>query len=242
MTDAAIITGSAGAIGKALVAAFREMGYFVVGVDRADSPEADAALRLDLAELAAPAGDAPTQAILAALGERPLKVLINNAAIQQLGSVETLSVAEFRRTLDVNVTAAYALVQACLERLSSAGGSVVNIGSIHARQTKPAFAAYATSKGALETMTRALAVELGSRVRVNAISMAAIDTPMLRAGFEDQSQAYDALAACHPTGRIGTPAEVARLALFLAGGEVPFQNGAVVDLTGGIAGRLHDPV
>jgi NAD(P)-dependent dehydrogenase (short-subunit alcohol dehydrogenase family) len=118
---------------------------------------------------------------------------------------------------------------------------VINIGSIHARRTKPEFVAYATSKGALETLTRALAVELGSRARVNAISPAAIDTPMLRAGFEGQTQNYEALAQCHPAGRIGTPVELAELALFLASDSALFQNGSIVDFSGGNSGRLHDP-
>lgn len=239
MTAAAIITGSGGAIGAAMVTAFREAGYFVVGVDRHASPEADASVLLDLAQLATAEDDGAR--ILEAVGERPLQVLVNNAAVQVLGPVEGLSVADFRATLDVNVTAAYALVQLCLERLAAAEGSVINVASIHARLTTPGFAAYATSKGALETLTRALAVELGARVRVNAISPAAIDTPMLHAGLGDAPDGLRGLAACHPVGRIGTPAEVAQLALFIAGDGAPFLNGAVVDLGGGIAARLHDP-
>lgn len=239
MTAAAIITGSGGAIGSAMVTVFREAGYFVVGVDRHASPEADASVLLDLAALATAEDDGAR--IMNAVGERPLKVLINNAAVQVLGPVEALSVVDFRRTLDVNVTAAYSLIRLCLERLAAAGGSVINIGSIHARLTKPEFSAYATSKGAIETLTRALAVELGARVRINAISPAAIDTPMLRAGFGESSEAHPAVAAYHPAGRIGTSAEVARLALFMVGDEAPFLNGAVVELGGGISGRLHDP-
>lgn len=239
MTAAAIITGSGGAVGSAMVTAFREAGYFVVGVDRRESPEADVSVLLDLAELATTEDDGAR--ILDAVGDHPLEVLVNNAAVQVLGPVEELAVADFRATLDVNVTAAYALVRLCLERLAAAGGSVINVGSIHARLTTPGFAAYATSKGAIEALTRALAVELGARVRVNAISPAAIDTPMLHAGLGDSPDALRGLAACHPVGRIGRPAEVAHLALFIAGGDAPFLNGAVVDLGGGIAARLHDP-
>jgi NAD(P)-dependent dehydrogenase (short-subunit alcohol dehydrogenase family) len=117
----------------------------------------------------------------------------------------------------------------------------VNISSIHARLTKPDFVAYATSKAALSGLTRAMAVDLGDRIRVNAIEPAAISTPMLKAGFESHPEQYAALARCHPQGRMGTPTEVAALALSLVSGELRFMHGACVGLDGGISARLHDP-
>lgn len=180
-------------------------------------------------------------AIEEALTGRPLGVLINNAAIQVVSRVEDLAVSDFRQTLDVNVVAAFALVKLLLPRLEKNGGSVINMGSIHGRLTKPKFTAYATSKGALETLTRSLSVELGGRIRVNAISPAAVETPMLSAGFSGAPEAPGRLAACHPAGRIASPTEVADLAVFLASGQAKFINGAVIDINGGIGGRLHDP-
>lgn len=243
MTDAAIITGSAGGIGSAMVDAFRQAGYFVIGIDKIGTPEADAEIRLDLQDLvsAAESGAEPSEKILSAVGHRMLKVVINNAAVQLVGPVAELSVPDFRRTMDINVTAAYALIRICLDKLAAARGCVINIGSIHARLTKPGFSAYATSKGAIETLTRALAVEMGERIRVNAISPAAIDTPMLWAGLEGAPARHRAVASCHPTTTIGMPDEMARLALIMASEQTPFLNGAVVDLTGGISGRLYDP-
>src|SRR3546814_11034334 len=88
---------------------------------------------------------------------------------------------------------------------------VLNISSIHARLTKPNFIAYATSKAALSGMTRAMAVELGARVRVNAIEPVAIDTPMLRAGFEGNDAGYEQLRIFHPVKAIGSRSEERRV-------------------------------
>src|SRR5690606_12484407 len=104
-----------------------------------------------------------------ALDGRPLAALVNNAAVQALGSTDALDRAAWRATLDVNVLAPFLWTQALLPELEAARGLVLNISSIHARLTKPGFVAYATSKGALSAMTRALAVDIGDRVRVNAI-------------------------------------------------------------------------
>jgi NAD(P)-dependent dehydrogenase (short-subunit alcohol dehydrogenase family) len=129
-----------------------------------------------------------------------------------------------------------------LPDLEKARGSVVNISSVHATLTKPGFSAYATSKAALLGMTRALAVDLGPRVRVNCVTPAATDTPMLRAGFEGNPAELSALAAMHPSGRIATPEEIARVVLFLASDAASAITGAALAADGGIGGRLHDPV
>jgi NAD(P)-dependent dehydrogenase (short-subunit alcohol dehydrogenase family) len=118
----------------------------------------------------------------------------------------------------------------------------VHIGSIHSQLTKPGFTAYATSKAALAGLTRAMAVELGGTVRVNAIQPAAIATPMLEAGFADAPHLKSQLDAFHPTGAIGSPADVARAVLFLLDPVNSFLNGCVLPLGGGIHSRLHDPV
>jgi NAD(P)-dependent dehydrogenase (short-subunit alcohol dehydrogenase family) len=84
-------------------------------------------------------------------------------------------------------------------------------------------------------------VDLGARVRVNAILPAAIDTPMLRAGFRGREPSFAALKRMHPSGTIGTPADVGRLAVFLASEETSFVTGAIWNIDGGISSRLHDP-
>lgn len=243
---AVVVTGANGGIGAVICAAFRAAGYFVVATDLHATPqlrEYDAYEPGDLARLAAdPAARAGLLARLKqACGGHALKALVNNAAVQRLGPFGSLTADDWRLTLDVNVLAPALLAQGLLPQLEAAGGVVVNISSIHARLTKPAFAAYATSKAALSGLTRAMAVDLGGRVRVNAIAPAAVDTPMLAAGFEGNPAGYAQLAQSHPAGRIGLPDEVAAAVLFLVAGDCAFMTGAVLELDGGISHRLHDP-
>jgi NAD(P)-dependent dehydrogenase (short-subunit alcohol dehydrogenase family) len=155
--------------------------------------------------------------------------------------VDSLTRSDWQSTLDINLVAPFLLTQALLPELERAEGAVVNISSIHAKLTKANFVAYATSKAALSGMTRAMAVDLGARVRVNAIEAAAIDTEMLRAGFASSPAGLDELADYHPSGAIGTPRELAKLCLYLATSESPFLDGATIGLDGGISGRLFDP-
>lgn len=243
-----IVTGAAGGIGRALVGRFAAAGYPVIATDlhpeRPEGLACEAYVACDLARLV---GDPEYAAwCIDALREgfagQPLAGLINNAALQIVGDTGSLKRDDWQRTLAVNLQAPFLLVQAFLSELESAGGAVVNISSIHARLTKPGFVAYATSKAALSGMTRAMAVDLGGRVRVNAIEPAAIATPMLEAGFEDPVRNLHALRDCHPQRRIGTPEEVAELALMLCNGHSRFLHGACVALDGGISARLHDPV
>jgi NAD(P)-dependent dehydrogenase (short-subunit alcohol dehydrogenase family) len=240
---AVVVTGSAGSIGAALIEEFKAADYFTIGLDQYPTSNAHAELVVDLERIAndPDAGEALGRDIERIVQRQELHALVNNAAIQLTGPSNTFSLADFRRSLDVNLIAAFRLTQLCFDRLEKARGSVVNIGSIHSRLTKPDFVAYATSKAALEGMGRAMAVEFGDRVRVNTIRPAAISTEMLRAGFASAPSRLSELASFHPMGRIGEPAEVARLAVFLAGNGARFLSGTCIDLDGAIGARLHDP-
>jgi NAD(P)-dependent dehydrogenase (short-subunit alcohol dehydrogenase family) len=177
----------------------------------------------------------------ASTAKAPLHAVVHNAAWQQLGEFSHLTHEDWQRTLTVNLLAPVAISRILLPQLVAQRGSIVHIGSIHSHLTKPGFTAYATSKAALAGLTRAMAVELGTRVRVNAIEPAAVTTPMLEAGFAQAPELKARLEAFHPTGAIGTPADVARAVLFLLDPVNIFLNGCVLPLGGGIHSRLHDP-
>lgn len=244
MRTAVIVTGVSGGIGAALRAAFERAGDRVIGLDhRRPGARAGAFVKADLDAFCV---DARSRArTLAGLREQlegaRLRALVNNAATQIVKPFPALTADDWGRTLNVNLVAGALLTQAFTKDLERARGSVVNIASIHARLTKPGFAAYATSKAALVGLTRSLAVELGGRVRVNAICPAAIDTPMLRQGFARHPARLRRLGRFHPAGRIGTPAEVAELAVFLASERAGFVTGQAWGLDGGIGAMLHDP-
>jgi NAD(P)-dependent dehydrogenase (short-subunit alcohol dehydrogenase family) len=227
----AVITGAAGGIGQGIVQAFNEAGYAVIATDVVPQPAGLAwalYLQVDLTRTVRDetyAADVFAR-IHAQTGTHGLAALINNAAVQILGRVVRLPRADWQQTLQVNLLAPFIWTQALLPALETAKGCVVNISSIHARLNKMDFVAYATSKAALSGMTKAMAVDLGGRVRVNAIEPAAIATVMLKAGFTDLPQGLAGLKACHPLGRIGQPDELARPALGIVGGDMHFLHGS----------------
>lgn len=245
---AALITGANGGIGQALCMAFADVGYRVIATDLAQqcaqhSSLPNAYISLDLAAL--PRNPDLQSDFLQRLTRQLdgclLHVCVNNAAVQILGQLEDIADADFQHTLDVNLFAPLVLSRLLLPLLEAAGGSIVNIGSVHSRLTKPEFVAYATSKAGLRGLTQALAVDTGSRVRVNIIEPAAIATPMLIEGFTGHPDGISQLERYHPVSRIGQPADVASIAVFLASDQARFLNGATVNLDGGIGSRLHDP-
>lgn len=243
----AVITGAAGGIGQAMVQEFAANGYTVIATDRVPAPESLGAhhyLQADLARTVEDEAyaDEIFNQIKTWLGSAGLVALINNAAVQILGGADNLTRSDWQLTLNVNLVAPFIWTQALLPALEKAKGSVVNISSIHAKLTKNDFVAYATSKAALSGMTRALAVDLGSRVRVNAIEPAAIETEMLKNGFESKPELYRHLQKCHPVQRIGLPAEVARLAVLLVDKNIAFMHGSCISIDGGIGHALMDPV
>lgn len=244
-SSAVLVTGAAGGIGCALVEAYAEAGWRVIATDLRDVPSSSAQtfIPADLEEIASDDTALETfgYAVRGALHGSPLRALVNNAALQLLGSVSTVSLTDWERTLRLNVTAPFRLAQALLPELQSANGSIINVGSVHAQATKREFLAYATSKAALHGLTRAMAVDLGSNPRVLCVAPAAVGTQMLHDGFADRPEALADLAAAHPVGRIAAPAEIARSIVSLSQEPFLFATGSTVWLDGGVLSRLHDP-
>lgn len=239
------ITGSNGGIGLALCKGFAEAGWRVIATDLHERPYLyfDHYFRMDLACFATDEGlRRQIESDLSDIFPAGLDCLINCGAHQVVAPFREMSVEDWHRSMNINVTAPFLLVRLLLNHLQMAKGNVINISSIHASLTKPNFSAYATSKAALEGLTRSLAVELGTYVRVNAIAPAAIGTPMLEAGFVTNSTAFEKLVSCHPSGQIGSPEEVADLALFIANDSNRFLNGSILRIDGGIGARIHDPL
>ena len=244
----ALITGANGGIGQALVKGFAEDTYQVIATDKlVENPFEELAdvkhLNLNLAEFTNNEAYALEfrDCIQTVTKGEGITCLINNAAVQTLGHCSEVLRESWKESFDVNLSAPFFLTQTFLEDLTKNCGSIVNISSIHATQTKQSFVAYATTKAALSSLTRNLAVDLQDRVRVNAIEPAAIATQMLRAGFERKADKFAELERFHPMARIGEPAEVAELALFLCSNKAKFVHGACISASGGIQGVLSDP-
>lgn len=240
-----LVTGTNGGIGSAIAKHLVEEGFFVIGSDIGDDIHGlEAYISCDLEKFANEEAtrDSISRDLLDLIGDNGLHALVNNAAVLIPAALKDLSMADFAKTMSVNVTATLALIKTLFSSLEKSRGSIVNIGSIHANLTKPGFVAYATSKAALRGLTKSLTVECGARVRVNLIEPAAISTPMLLEGFVNMPDKLDLLHEYHPAGRIGRPEEIASLVSFMISGKCRFMNGAIIPVDGGIASRLHDPV
>jgi NAD(P)-dependent dehydrogenase (short-subunit alcohol dehydrogenase family) len=242
MEKTVLITGVLGGIGNQLAKTFYEKGYQVIGLDVKDTPSqwCHKRYKFDLNQYIT---DPEYKRQIEAVFDKDIPelfVLINNAAVQILSSLSEIKLDDWTQTLNVNLTGPLLLSQYFLNRLIKSKGSIINIASIHHQLTKKRFLAYATSKSALVGLTKALSVDLQGVVRVNAISPAAIDTQMLRDGFNNDEDKVRMLNELHPSQRIGKPQEVSQLALLLAEDQLGFINGANLNIDGGISNVLKD--
>ncbi len=241
----ALVTGASGGIGRAICAELKSDGYSIIGLDQEVSRQHEEAfIEVDLAKLVSDPAclKQVREQVDSILDGRVFTLLVNNAAIQIIAPFSNLSNEDWLSSMQVNVIAPAVLSRELLPQLEKGGGKIVNVSSIHADLTKSEFACYATTKAALNGLTRAMAVELGARVQVNAVCPAAVATPMLEAGFVENTSARARLAAAHPVGHIGTPGDIARAVVFLARPENGFISGACLEIDGAISSRLHDPL
>ena len=238
MSASIILTGCLGGLGTAINSVLTESGYRVIGIDQDPGTSQDY-IAFDLRRLASEDGHNELSKLLEKkLGKDSLLALINNAAVQKLDEFHQFQDSDFMDSMLINAIAPAFLSRLLLARLSESNGQIINIGSIHGEQTKPGFFSYSTSKSALAGVTRALAVEIGAKVRVNMIVPAAIETDMLRAGLSDSQ--IRSLKSLHPTGCIGEPYNVANFVASLISQNNRFINGAFIEIDGGISRRLYD--
>jgi len=207
MTPVVVVTGAAGGIGAATCDLLDGYGWDVVAVDRLPV-ERPGALQVDIAD---------AEALTTALSALPrVDALVNNAALQLYKSLLDTTVEGWDTVAAVNIRGAFVCLKAVYRQLAEARGSVVNVGSVHARATSTSISAYAATKGGLTAFTRAAAIEMAPLgVRVNAVLPGATDTPALRAGFSRKADAEQTLVDRTPLKRIGHPRDVAQAIAFL---------------------------
>ncbi|MCF3131078.1 SDR family NAD(P)-dependent oxidoreductase [Streptomyces olivochromogenes] len=236
----ALVTGATSNIGRAIVEAFAAEGAHVVVSGRSEERGTEVVNgirsrggRADFVQ-ARLDGSAEASRALAAqatstLGGR-IDILVNNAGVYPGDSTATTDEKTFDEVYAVNVKAPFFLTAAIAPAMAEAGGGVIiNLGSWIARLGIPIGALYSSTKGAVETLTRAWAAEFGPQgVRVNAISPGVVLEPA-----PDEVHPGEAMMNGTPAGRMGRPEEIAHAAVYLAGDEAAFVHGIVLDVDGG---------
>ncbi len=246
MKRVALITGVAGGIGQATAQLFASEGWYVFGIDR--KPEQELA-GIDSYIAADVSDPEQVQNVIAKVTQTTdrLDAVINNAAIQICKPVVEMEVVEWDRTMAVNLRSTFLFSQSAYALLKRSRGSMVNVSSVHAITTSTNIAAYATSKGGLVALTRALAIEFAQdKIRVNAILPGAVDTSMLDSGLsrghvmgENLQTRKQELAQKTVMGKIGKPQEIAQAILFLADKQKSsFMTGQTLIVDGGATARL----
>jgi NAD(P)-dependent dehydrogenase (short-subunit alcohol dehydrogenase family) len=171
-----------------------------------------------------------------------LDVIVNAAAIHPFGTVLETDLATWNRCMMVNVGSVYLMAHFGIPEIKKRGGGcILNLASVQGYACQRGVAAYAATKGAVHSLTRALALDHASdNIRVNSISPGSIRTPMLARSAGNfapgvpRDEVFARWGAAHPLGRIGTPEEVAELAAFLASDKAGFCTGADFVVDGGL--------
>ena len=242
----ALVTGGSDGIGLAISEGFLHEGAEVLIVGR-DTGKLEAArqklaatgsVRTQSADLSVSSGiDAVVERVKA---NGPLDILVNNAGVAYLVPFETVTEDQFQQSFALNVTAAFFLTQRLLSHFG-AGASVINISSYFANKMIPKrpSSLYSLSKGALNSLTKSLAFELGPRgIRVNAIAPGTVDTAMRRKSIENLPAAAQAdlkayVERSYPLGRIGQTRDLAGIAVYLASDEAAWTSGGIFAIDGG---------
>ncbi len=241
-----LISGAAGGIGSAAVGVFVRKGWRVIGVDHTAFAGPTPCTDFFVADLA---DESQINQLFAQVNELTdgLDALVNNAAVQLCKPLVKTTAAEWDAVFAVNVRAAFLMMRQAHPLLRNRRGSIVNVGSVHARATSRNIGAYAASKGSLEALTRAAALEFAKDgIRVNGIHPGAVETTMLKAGLRRSEEDHDPpgnpveqLGLMHPLGRVGQPQEIAEAMLFLADNrKSSFVTGSFLIADGGALARL----
>ena len=231
----AVITGAASGIGRAIATLFAEAGANVVRIDLktiADDPDS---LACDVSD------EASVTAAFAAIADRgPIDILVNSAGVSHIGTIFSTTPADFDRLFRINVRGTYLCMAAAARTMAQQkSGTILNLASIAATAGLADRFAYSMTKGAVLSMTLSAARDLlAYKIRVNCISPARVHTPFvddyLAKNYPGREvEMMQVLAASQPVGRMGTPEEIAALALYLCSPAASFITGADIPIDGG---------
>lgn len=249
----AIITGGGRGIGLACARLIAERGGSVVllGNDKAMVEDAAETLRADGLSAHAVVADVSNESDVEAGVAQSLDllssidILVNNAAIQPYGTVQSTAAREWDQIIGINLRGAYLTCHYVLPHMVKRGrGAVINMSSVQGLANQARVAAYATSKGGIMALTRSIAVDFGrSGIRANSVCPGCIDAPMTHFSASETAPGHEAetirqWGESQPLGRVGRPEEVAEVVAFLASDRASFCSGAEFKVDGGLMASL----
>ncbi len=248
-----IVTGTTG-IGKAIAKRFARAGARVwsCGVDRNSIEQLETEAQSENLPIVgrrcdvSNSGDVESAVAVAVERFGGFDIIVNAAAVHPYGTAEETTLETWERCLAVNVTGVFLFAHFGIPQMRKrGGGAIINLSSVQGHACQPGVAAYATSKGAIHSLTRALALDHAKDgVRVNSISPGSIATPMLELAAQKFSPevpvdaVFKRFGEAHPLGRVGTAEEVAELAAFLASDKAGFCTGSDYRIDGGLTAGL----
>jgi 2-keto-3-deoxy-L-fuconate dehydrogenase len=230
----ALVTGGASGVGAATVEKFRAAGARLIAVDvdekRLQSVKDARTFACDITD------EAALQKLFQQIDR--LDILVNCAGIGLVGTIQETEAVDFERLFRVNVLGTYLTIKTALPLLLASHGSIVNIGSVAGMVGIKRRFAYCATKGAVHAMTRQLAVEYPTQIRVNCIAPGTVDTPFVEGYLEkyhrhEKEKVRAELNQRQPLGRLGRPEEIADLAVYISSPAAAFMNGSVVTIDGG---------
>lgn len=247
MKKIVIVTGASSGIGRATAKLFAGHGANVVAVGRNEKElgvlrdeihTAGGSVKTALTDLRE---TSQVEKLVRDTAENfgQIDVLVNAAGIIMNGSIETTTLDDWDKMLNINVRAVFQMMQNCVPHLAKTKGSVVNVSSITGLRAFPNVLAYCVSKAAIDQLTRCTALELATQgVRVNAVNPGVVVTNLhKRGGMEDEkySSFLEHSRTTHPLGRVGEPEDIAELIYFLASEKASWITGVTYEIDGGRA-------
>jgi len=240
----AVVTGASKGIGAATAKALAASGASVVvnyasSKDGADKVVSD--IKAKGGKAIAVHGDVAKSADVQKLFDETKKnfgkvdVLVNNAGVYKFQPIEDVTEDEFHRQFNINVLGTLLATREAVKHFGNNGGSVINITSVASGNALPTASVYSATKSALESVTRVLAAELGSRkIRVNSIAPGGVETEGLHTAGIKGSDLEQQMIAQTPLGRLGQPDDIAKVAVFLASDDSAWMTGERVQVSGGL--------